>query len=262
MVSQIGTTNSCLGCKSRDTPLLDSSGYSHISEDGNLAILDESRNYWPSKLEGPTTKNRIVRLLNFGNLVLTDDNGHLWDSFKLPPDTLLPRMTLEKKTLISWRNDNNPETGNFVFEEAGSEYRKIYRIWNQTQIYWESGEILTKPLLYLLNSGKISSLFRSLYYPSLDDYRNIRLLMNSSGEIQLFKWDREFQWVKIWWKLYDYATSMIIVVVSPHAIYITGTNVSVYQDLVLGWVMVMENYLRDVLENLNVQPPTMTCSST
>jgi len=59
-----------------------------------------------------------------------------------------------------------------------------------------------------------------------------------------------------------YATSMIIVVISPHAIDITGTNVSVYQDLVLGWVMVMENNLRDVLENLNVQPPTMTCSST
>ena len=144
-----------------------------------------------------------MRLLNSGNLVLTDDKGHLWDSFKLPPDTLLPRMTLEKKTLISWGNHNNPETGNFVFEEAGSEYRKIYRIWNQTQIYWESGEIFPKPLLYLLNSGKISSLFRSLYYPSLDDYRNIRLLMNSSGEIQLLKWDREFQWVKIWWKLYD-----------------------------------------------------------
>ena len=27
--------------------------------------------------------------------------------------------------------------------------------------------------------------------------------MNSSGEIQLLKWDREFQWVKIWWKPYD-----------------------------------------------------------
>jgi len=97
MVSQIGTTNSCLGCKSRDTPLLDSSGYSHILEDGNLFILDESRNYWASKLEGPRTKNRIVRFLNSGNLVLTDDNGHFWDSFKLPPDTLLPRMTIEKK---------------------------------------------------------------------------------------------------------------------------------------------------------------------
>ena len=58
MVSQIGTINSFLGCKSRDTPLLDSSGYSHISKDGNLAILDESRNYWASKLEGPTTKKQ------------------------------------------------------------------------------------------------------------------------------------------------------------------------------------------------------------
>jgi len=58
-----------------------------------------------------------------------------------------------------------------------------------------------------------------------------------------------------------YATLMIIVVISPPAIDITGNNVSVYQDLDLGWVMVMENNLRGVLENLSVQPPTMTRSS-
>jgi hypothetical protein len=59
-----------------------------------------------------------------------------------------------------------------------------------------------------------------------------------------------------------YATSMIIVVISPPAIDITGNNVIVYQDLVIGWVMVIENNLRGVLENFSVQPPTMTRSST
>ncbi|AES74374.1 S-locus glycoprotein family protein [Medicago truncatula] len=115
---------------------------------------------WYHELEPQTfvwVANRDSHLLDSsGILVLRDDNGRLSDSFKLPTYTL--------------------------------EYRKIYRIRNHTEIYWESGEILPKPLIYLLNNGKNSSHAKYVYYLSLDDYRNIRMLMNS---------------VKIWWKPYD-----------------------------------------------------------
>ncbi|CAH8376355.1 unnamed protein product [Eruca vesicaria subsp. sativa] len=72
----------------------------------------------------------IAELLPNGNFVLrlSDNNndsssGFLWQSFDYPTDTLLPGMKLghdlktgRNRFLTSWRADNDPSSGNFIFK--------------------------------------------------------------------------------------------------------------------------------------------------
>lgn len=115
-------------------------------------------------------------------------------------------------TLTFWRNENDPGKGNFFFEQAQRGYLNKYRIKNQSQLYWESGELhsteMPQVLLHLLEGGKNFSLEKNSslsipIYPSLDNLGKIRLLMNYSGEILLLKWEEEVQWLKLWWRPYD-----------------------------------------------------------
>ncbi|KAI9185691.1 hypothetical protein LWI28_009777 [Acer negundo] len=74
-----------------------------------------------------TVENPVAKLLDSGNLVLTDNfstgsESYLWQSFDYPLDTLLPGMKLGwglktgvERYLTSWKSADDPSYGDFTF---------------------------------------------------------------------------------------------------------------------------------------------------
>lgn len=83
-------------------------------------------------------QNPVLRLLDSGNLILTDlsDNATLWQSFDEPCDTSLPGMKLgtlnlasggeSRRRLVSWRSATDPSPGDYVYEMAESGVPEFY----------------------------------------------------------------------------------------------------------------------------------------
>ncbi|KAL2504342.1 Receptor-like serine/threonine-protein kinase SD1-8 [Abeliophyllum distichum] len=97
------------------------------SRDGNLVLFDEGRkSVWSTNHS--RAENTVAELLETGNFVLRQENdpdpeNYLWQSFDYPTDTLLPGMKLgwDLKTglnryLTSWKNGDDPGTGDFSFK--------------------------------------------------------------------------------------------------------------------------------------------------
>nr|XP_007149927.1 hypothetical protein PHAVU_005G110800g [Phaseolus vulgaris]ESW21921.1 hypothetical protein PHAVU_005G110800g [Phaseolus vulgaris] len=184
----------------RDDPVADSSGVFRIAEDGNVVVEYASKSLWSSKLEPSSSTNRTLKLLDSGNLVLTDDSETrcLWESFKNPTDTFLLGMKMDATlSLTCWRDPADPAPGSFTFKMG---HRETLVVENQSQLYWTesldgSGTkisgFLGSDTSLLKNSSNLSCLSSKPYN------KKERLLMNSSGEIQLLKWDEDDrQWDK------------------------------------------------------------------
>ncbi|XP_045806195.1 G-type lectin S-receptor-like serine/threonine-protein kinase At4g03230 [Trifolium pratense] len=198
--------NTVVWVANRNKPIVDSDGVFQIAEDGNLVVADASQSYWSTELaKVSSSRNRLVKLLDSGNLVLMDDDGYmLWQSFQHPTDTFLPGMKMNiNLTLSSWRNENDPESGSFAFEQA----KKSYRVNNHSQLYWEfDGQNLDKMFHIILgllentttSHSNYSKLLKKNMTQQIFNYDKSRLVMNSSGEIQFWKWEDNFQWMKIW----------------------------------------------------------------
>ncbi|KAJ1394461.1 putative serine/threonine-protein kinase [Sesbania bispinosa] len=195
----------------RDRPVEGSSGVFQIAEDGNVVVADASQNYWSSGLEESSSRNRTVKLLDSGNLVLMDDDhsgmSYLWQSFLHPTDTFLPGMKMDANaTLTSWKNDNDPGTGSFTFRLARKRWQ--YRVYNNSQLYLEldgiNSEAMSPLVIGLLANTTLNT---SISYKSSGkrinfqsqpyNYEKSRLLMNSTGEIQFLKW-ADIQWDMLW----------------------------------------------------------------
>ncbi|KAI9094172.1 hypothetical protein K1719_026754 [Acacia pycnantha] len=117
----------------RDHPVLDSPAFFHIAEDGNVIVSDMNGNiYWSSGLEGSSSLNRAVNLMDSGNLILLDnqlaqtgDNSYIilkdqvhlhWQPSDVVPSTIsnlltnFTRIPQSKNNLTrSFRNRKNPE---------------------------------------------------------------------------------------------------------------------------------------------------------
>ncbi|KAF5458396.1 hypothetical protein F2P56_022427 [Juglans regia] len=108
----------------RDDPLpADFTGVFRIAEDGNLKVLDSStgKEYWSTNLDRSSSTNRTVKLMDSGNLVLSNDDNmetSLWESFKDPTDTFLPGMKMDEKlTLTSWpKGKDDPRSERYTFK--------------------------------------------------------------------------------------------------------------------------------------------------
>ena len=92
----------------RNEPILEgSTGTFGIAKDGNLKVWDTSgKIYWSTGLEISSSTNQIVKLMDPGNLVLSDDDFQsamiLWESFKYPTDTFLPGMRMDENITLVW----------------------------------------------------------------------------------------------------------------------------------------------------------------
>ncbi|KAG6751358.1 hypothetical protein POTOM_045892 [Populus tomentosa] len=198
----------------RDNPLLDHSGVFSVDENGNLEILDgRGRSFWSINLEKPSSMNRIAKLMDTGNLVVSDEDdekhltGILWQSFENPTETFLPGMKLdEDMALISWKSYDDPASGNFSFQldrEANQ-----FVIWKRSIRYWRSGvsdnggssrsEMPSAISYFLSNFTSTSVRNDSVPYITTSLYTNTRMVMSFAGQIQYLQLNTEKTWSVIW----------------------------------------------------------------
>jgi hypothetical protein len=196
----------------RDKPVLNgSTGVSFgIAEDGNLKVWDNTTGdfYWNTSVEIPSSANRTVKLMDSGNLVLSDDNDKLatslWESFRNPTDTFLPGMKMDENLrLTSWTGDTDPRSGEFTFKQYTKELGHyviskrpgLLDYWRS----WMSGDFFSFDEMHehfevanlLSNFSNRPCAKHRKYYsrclPEADSYK--RLVMNHTGELQYLKWD-------------------------------------------------------------------------
>ena len=202
----------------RDSPILNgSTGMFGIAEDGNVKVLDNSssgKKYWSTDLNKASSTNRTVKLMDSGNLVLSDDDQpamSLWESFKNPTDTFLSGMKMDEKiTLDSWKNSDDPGSGDFKFkqDELGE---GSYVITNKAVTYWKSrikGTFMSSDKLPSRISNLLSNFSpNSTSYPKKEPKPNdnyARLVIDFSGEFRYLVWDKNNQdWSMEWWEPED-----------------------------------------------------------
>ena len=221
----------------RDNPVLDGSiGIFGIAENGSLIISETSRkeHYWSTSPDFSST-NQTVKLMDSGNLVLSDDDQlgtSLWESFQYPTDTFLPGMKMDENLkLISWTSDGDPRSGQFTFKQD-QEGESRYDISKKPRplVYWRSWylsqsqmsiemPITTADLLSnvtrftgTVRTGTgtgskghtgipaISCKTKPQYSKCIADLKNsndsyTRLVMNSTGELQYYQ-NGDFTWME------------------------------------------------------------------
>ena len=213
--SQDSESRTLVWVANRDKPVVGSNmAVFQIAADGNLVVKvkDASgESNWSSNLEGSSSTNRTVKLMDSGNLVLLqyDHKGmsYIWQSFQSPTDTFLPGMKMDTNLeLTSWRDDNDPQSGNFTFKmsQTGD---KPYVILQNNKLYWESrkngesnsGSAFDAVAYLLSNFSLTSSPSKIIGNKTVRPYENTRLLMNSTGELQFLTRD-SFQgdWSILW----------------------------------------------------------------
>ena len=176
----------------RDNPLFKTTGAFGFTKDGNLAVLDMSSGkvHWSSELgsyyrcDPCTTTVWILNLTDSGNLVLFNNETSLWESFDNPTDTFLPNMTMNGyMKLTSWRDCDDPGTGNFTFmlDTAGNSNTKIVN--KRGNIYWKS-----------LENGGYYSIVTTTEDQNGYGFENARLLMNFSGKIEYWEQSTNGTW--------------------------------------------------------------------
>ncbi|KAG5391839.1 hypothetical protein IGI04_021802 [Brassica rapa subsp. trilocularis] len=135
----------------KDSPINDTSGVVSISsKDGNLVVTDgRNRTLWSTNVTVPVAPTTTwVQLMDTGNLALQDsrNNGEtLWESFKHPYNSFLPKMTLgtnnrtgENLKLTSWKSYTDPSTGEYTAGLAPYTFPELL-IWKNNVPIWRSG---------------------------------------------------------------------------------------------------------------------------
>lgn len=206
----------------RDNPCSDSPGTILAIQDGNLTVSSPNGDscFSVGHPSTPRSFNRTAQLLDSGNLVFRDESGKiLWQSFDHPTDTFLPGMKMTPGLkLVSW-NQNQPGTGNYTFQVDKGTDQYIISKEQSAEPFWKSGDPLASSVVeevtFLLSnfsrtvlSKKSSSNHnRTLNYSSLSsfndttNYKDTRLLMSSSGEIQFYVWDNNKKTWNLAWQV-------------------------------------------------------------
>nr|XP_011461962.1 PREDICTED: G-type lectin S-receptor-like serine/threonine-protein kinase At4g27290 [Fragaria vesca subsp. vesca] len=219
------TSNSYFGWLNRESPL-HSPGVCMLSGDGNLVVLDETRNViWStnaSSVSASAMSNTTALLLDTGNLVLRFGNQTLWESFNYPTDTVLPGMKIgfNKRTgqqwlVTSWAASDDPQPGKFT---SGIDPKVPWQLlaWKENVPYWRSAIYGDNgdTTLYRGPGGEFFSIddrsFFYLAYTNHDDEafftvgasdKSVKLItvLKASGMLllQLWKEDKE-TWISTW----------------------------------------------------------------
>jgi hypothetical protein len=192
----------------RDDPLINGTGAFGFATDGNLTVWDTSsgKPYW-STVTGPyyscnPCTNRTVNLTDSGNLVLHDNSlgFDVWESFQHPTDTFLPGMSLgETINLTSWRDRDDPGSGNFTFmlDPTGNENTLV--IYEGGMISWKivkGGQFCIPNYMYFQALGLSPPSTSCLRMNDFDRYCAIdqRLLMHFSGKIEYWEQRKNETW--------------------------------------------------------------------
>ena len=198
----------------RDNPVPDSGGAFGIAEDGNLRVLDRSgRPYWGTSLGRSSSLHRAVKLMDNGNLVVSDEDQEnhkvkktLWESFANPTDTFLPGMKMDQSlALTSWTSYDDPAPGNYSFEQ--DQGANQYIIWKRSLRYWKSsvtgkvvgtGEMSSAISYFLSNFTQRISPNNTIPFLTSSLYSNTRLVMTYWGQLRYLKMDSQKIWSLVW----------------------------------------------------------------
>ncbi|GFS31849.1 hypothetical protein Acr_00g0019530 [Actinidia rufa] len=198
----------------RDKPLTGAAvGLFGMDEHCNLVLSDKSGNsYFSTGLQGCLNSSRSVKLLDSGNLVLTDDSSEKsqWESFDRPTDTFLPGMKMYKNlNLTSQTSDDDPRSGSYSLKQHEDDNR-TFVIWKTNNMHWISGEAdefnsyteMPKGVEAMLanfskliggsprsfvHSGNMTYIsYSNNFTSSVSEYKYTRIVMNSSGVLQFW----------------------------------------------------------------------------
>ncbi|CAN4103416.1 unnamed protein product [Withania somnifera] len=178
---------------------------SAVVENGNLKVWNSNSKYIYFSTQLGSASNRKVELLDTGNLVLVDESGgKMWQSFLNPTDTFLPGMKMDSSLkLIDSRSEN------YRFQLDQSSNKKYVILPKQGGIHWKgSAKVATSGhfsfsempgyVAYMLSNFTDNDIVNNSL-ESAGIFDKYRLLMNSSGEIQFYSWDKEISgWSLMW----------------------------------------------------------------
>ncbi|GMP65612.1 hypothetical protein CsSME_00026333 [Camellia sinensis var. sinensis] len=209
------STGTVVWVANRENPLPNSSGVLKLIDPGILVLLNSTNNTVWSTNTSRSSHNPVARLLDSGNLIIQDPNDHnpenfLWQSFDYPCDTLLPGMKLGRNSVTgrewnmsSWKSKDDPGRGDYTYWLDPRGYPQIFISngsveqfrtgpWNGLQF---SGTGLRENPIY-----SIRTYFErdevSYSYDSLNSSLVSRLILNSNGVVQLWRWsDRNRDWL-------------------------------------------------------------------
>ncbi|XP_039157090.1 G-type lectin S-receptor-like serine/threonine-protein kinase At4g03230 [Eucalyptus grandis] len=157
---------------------------------GDLQLWNDGQLIWSTNATSSNSSTRFAKLLDTGNLVLTEDDGSnspLWQSFDLPTNTFLPgmRMTDDFK-LTSWASQDDPKEGNFTFRRDQEGDTRDYDVIRGVTPYWKSGVYGN-----FIPPDRMFQVISSLLSKSTTDNQSLAenywLVMNNDGQIQYFK---------------------------------------------------------------------------
>ena len=190
-----------------DTP----SGVFAIKEDGKLKVLAEINGavHWSTDIETSSSEDRMVKLMDSGNLVLSDNRSGeiLWESFRNPTDIFLPGMKMnESLILTSWLSLVDATPGNYTFkldQEKENQYiisQNLYvqrwrsEDWDRT---FDGMPEAIRSFLSNISRNDAYTRHRSIPNSSVEK----QLVMSSSGEIQYYaNWNTSSP---VWWAPQD-----------------------------------------------------------
>ncbi|CAN6168394.1 unnamed protein product [Urochloa humidicola] len=190
-----------------------------IGSDGNLVLLDQSKNrqLWSTNVS--TGSNSTVAILqDDGSLDLTDATNSsivYWRSIDHPTNTWLPggKLGLNKTTgvsqrLVPWRNAANPSPGLFSLELDPNGTTQYFIQWKDSITYWTSGPwngnifSLVPEMTngYNYNFQFIDNATESYFIYSMKDNNIIsRFVIDVTGQIKQLTWvDSNQQWILFW----------------------------------------------------------------
>uniref|UniRef100_A0A803QL59 Receptor-like serine/threonine-protein kinase n=1 Tax=Cannabis sativa TaxID=3483 RepID=A0A803QL59_CANSA len=138
----------------RCNPINGSTGFLLINNTGNLVLFNNNNSkvvVWSSSSSSSKqAKKPKVELLESGNLVVTDEDTFLWQSFDYPSDTLLSSMKVGPylnsgngldRSVSAWKNWDDPCPGDFIWRIEVSKNQllleSIYR--KGTKVVFRSG---------------------------------------------------------------------------------------------------------------------------
>lgn len=140
------STDTVLWVANREAPVRDKSGSLTISADGNLVLVDATKEVlWSSKVSSLMSNHTIATLLDSGNLQLKDSVGMVWQSFDYPTDTYLQGMKVGlnmtsnvNQLFTSWKSSIDPAVGNYSMGIDPDRSTQIL-LWDGTKPRWRSG---------------------------------------------------------------------------------------------------------------------------
>nr|XP_011460133.1 PREDICTED: G-type lectin S-receptor-like serine/threonine-protein kinase B120 isoform X1 [Fragaria vesca subsp. vesca] len=200
----------------RESPL-DSPGLFMLNSDGNLVVLDDTRNLivWSTNASiSASAMNHTTGLLeDSGNLVLSFGEVTLWQSFDHPSDTWLPdmKLSLNKKTgqrrrLTSWAALDDPQPGKFTLGIDPQVPLQAF-IWKETLPYSRSTVYVGKDTRTEYPDVGGSALLLSYDFDADEVYivvtvsdRSVkfRTWMSAAGQLQQLLWqDSTKTWLEL-----------------------------------------------------------------